>query len=266
VQGSFAGPDELRLALFDHLISKLAPAMRAAYSQAPDWADGVRDALQELLRRLDAHANLARFLIVDSATGDAPMLARREEVLGDLAAALDADRPLAPQEAGPPPFGSEATVKALAAVLHGRLSTDPPPPLCELSGPLMGFIMLPHLGSGAARGELQRAPAAPPGLLPSAGRPALSEAFRVTYRTAGVLAAIAEWPGMSNRQIAAAAGVAHESQISRLLDRLRRLGLVERERGAGAGRVANAWRLTDTGSAVLAEIPWPPGEHDQQIF
>jgi DNA-binding PadR family transcriptional regulator len=50
------------------------------------------------------------------------------------------------------------------------------------------------------------------------------------------------------------AGVAirHPSQVSTVLLRLERDGLVETERGR---RAMNAWRATDHGAAVLAQMP-----------
>ena len=61
--------------------------------------------------------------------------------------------------------------------------------------------------------------------------------MRLTYRTVRVLMVIAEQPGASNREIAEGSGIADQGQISKLLDRLARLDLVEnRRRGAGEGR------------------------------
>ena len=72
--------------------------------------------------------------------------------------------------------------------------------------------------------------------------------MRLTYRTVRVLLAIAETPGASNRELADAAGVADQGQISKLLSRLKSLGLIE---NIGAGPVRgepNAWQLTPKGS------------------
>jgi hypothetical protein len=65
-----------------------------------------------------------------------------------------------------------------------------------------------------------------------------------------VLTVIGERPDASNREIAALAGIADQGQISKLLARLSKLGLIEnfgegQERGA-----ANAWQLTARGAQV----------------
>jgi DNA-binding IclR family transcriptional regulator len=73
---------------------------------------------------------------------------------------------------------------------------------------------------------------------------------RTTYRTTRVLCAIGDSPGLSNREIAEAAGLADEGQTSKLLRRLERRGLVE---NFGIGQTyggPNAWSLTAYGEHV----------------
>ncbi len=74
--------------------------------------------------------------------------------------------------------------------------------------------------------------------------------MRITYRTVRVLIAIASGPGASNREIATAAGIQDQGQVSKLLTRLEHLGLVHNE-GAGPAKGApNAWTLTAKGQRV----------------
>jgi len=86
--------------------------------------------------------------------------------------------------------------------------------------------------------------------------------IRMTVRTRQVLAVIAElseWgSNPTNREIATAAGVKDEGQISRLLARLERHGLLQNAGGLAKG--ANAWRLTPRGEELLrASRPATPG-------
>jgi DNA-binding MarR family transcriptional regulator len=90
-----------------------------------------------------------------------------------------------------------------------------------------------------------------------AGRPA-SGAFRLTVRTHLVLTAIARLgerellPSPSNVEVARAAGIADQAQISRMLKRLEGHGLLRNSGGAGAGAGApNAWVLTPRGEALI---------------
>jgi hypothetical protein len=78
---------------------------------------------------------------------------------------------------------------------------------------------------------------------------------RLTYRTMRVVRVIGEQAGLSNYEISCRAGVSDQGQISKLLGRLARLGLLENttvDREANGG--ANAWRLTPWGRRVDAAI------------
>jgi DNA-binding MarR family transcriptional regulator len=78
--------------------------------------------------------------------------------------------------------------------------------------------------------------------------------IRFTYRTARVLATIAEDSGASNRMIAENAGIADDGQMSRLLRRLQGAGLIE-NLGEGHTRgEPNAWWLTERGEAIHATL------------
>jgi hypothetical protein len=65
------------------------------------------------------------------------------------------------------------------------------------------------------------------------------------------LSAIGDSPGLSNREIAEAAGLADEGQTSKLLRRLEQRGVVQ---NLGLGQScggSNAWLLTADGEQVL---------------
>jgi AcrR family transcriptional regulator/DNA-binding MarR family transcriptional regulator len=79
---------------------------------------------------------------------------------------------------------------------------------------------------------------------------AASAGFRLTARTQLVLIAVSEHAGASNREIAGAAGVRDQGQISKLLARLADRGLIHNTAGATVG-FAKAWRLTPRGEALL---------------
>ncbi len=71
----------------------------------------------------------------------------------------------------------------------------------------------------------------------------------MTYRTLRVLAAIAEHPGSSNREVSDAAGISDQGQISRVLARLQALELIRND-GEQATWAPNEWRLTAKGEQV----------------
>jgi hypothetical protein len=116
----------------------------------------------------------------------------------------------------------------------------------ELAGPLMSMIVLPYLGPAAARRELER-PWSESREMPLRGMPRdplRDLGMRLTYRTVRVLIAVATNPGASNRLLADSAGIGDQGQISKLLARLRGLGLVENLSGGPVRGEPNAWTLT----------------------
>jgi hypothetical protein len=82
--------------------------------------------------------------------------------------------------------------------------------------------------------------------------------MRLTYRTVRVLVAIAALEGRgtnpSNREVSDAADVADQGQISKLLVRLERLGLITNVGVGHARGEPNAWRLTPRGRDVERTI------------
>jgi AcrR family transcriptional regulator/DNA-binding MarR family transcriptional regulator len=88
----------------------------------------------------------------------------------------------------------------------------------------------------------------------TAGVEVVHAGFRLTALTHQVLTAVAtlseEAAGPSNREIAIAAGVRDQGQISRLLARLQDHGLLQKTGGPTGG--VNAWQLTPAGEELLA--------------
>jgi DNA-binding MarR family transcriptional regulator len=74
--------------------------------------------------------------------------------------------------------------------------------------------------------------------------------MRLTYRTLVVLSAIATHPHASNRKIAETAGVHDQGQISKLLARLEKLGLIHNSGNGQAHGEPNAWTLTARGHEI----------------
>ncbi len=213
-----------------------------------------------LLSFLDAEPAIARLLIVESLGAGPRALQRRSQVLAVLIAAVDEGRTgdthrvqagrSAKGGSEPSTLSAEGVVGAVLSVLHARLSEKSPGRLVELTNPLMGMIVLPYLGAGAARRELARPVPKPEGIVPKP--PGMSDplrelGIRLTYRTVMVLMAVAAHPGSSNRVVADEAGISDQGQISKLLRRLEGLGLIEIAGEAPAKGAPNAWTLTEKG-------------------
>jgi AcrR family transcriptional regulator len=250
----FADREDCFLAAFDQALEQGGELLREAYGTESSWSEGVRSALARLLAAMDEEPALARLVIVEALAAGERVLERRAEAFAALAGAVDRAR-AEPAALDPPEVTSEGVVGAVFAVLHSRVLEAGEAPLLELLGPLMSMIVLPYLGAGAAEAELRR-PSPEPVRAPARrrrarrGDPLDGLKMRLTYRTVRVLMVVAEAPGASNREIAEGSGIADQGQISKLLNRLARLELVENTGDGQEKGAANAWHLTPRGEAV----------------
>jgi AcrR family transcriptional regulator len=250
----FADREDCFLAAFEQAISQARLLASEAYERESSWREGTRSALARLLLFIDEEPALARLCVIEALGAGERVLERRSEVLAELAEVIDRGRLATRATREPPEVTAEGVVGAIFAVLHTRVLEGGKKPLTDLLGPLMSMIVLPYLGAKAASRELSR-----PAPIPRDRHtrpPARSKDpleglnMRLTYRTVRVLMAVAEHPGANNREIAEGAGIVDQGQISKLLNRLSRLSLVEnlgegQEKGA-----ANAWQLTARGAQV----------------
>jgi hypothetical protein len=211
-------------------------------------------------------------LVVQALSGGPEVLERREEALSRLVKVVDEGRRL-PRGARHTPLTAEGLVGAAFGIVYARLLKGQSAPLTGLSGELMGMIVLPYLGPGASRRELAL-PAPRPSSPRVAQGPALaagdvgggvlvvdpleSVPMRLTYRTSRVLEGVALLAGRgvdpSNRELADYAGIQDPGQVSKLLRRLERLGLLANSGAGHAKGEPNAWRLTVQGELVARSI------------
>jgi len=251
----FADREDCFLAAFEQGLSQARLLASEAYERESSWRDGIRAALARLLVFMDDEPALARLCVVEALGAGERVLERRAEVLDELAAVIDRGRVLTNANREPPEVTAEGVLGAVFAVLHTRVLERSAQPVTDLLGPLMSMIVLPYLGAKAAGRELGR-----PALeLPRERRswaaarhrdPLEGLNMRLTFRTVRVLMVIAERPGASNREIAQASGIADQGQISKLLNRLARLELVQNLGGGRARGAANAWQLTPRGAQL----------------
>jgi AcrR family transcriptional regulator len=285
----FVDREACLLAAFDDAIRRIATVVVPAYVEPLRWREKIRAGLVALLEFLDCERGIGRLAIVETLGAGANALERRRSVLAEVIAVVDEGRSEVKHGEGPPPMAAEGIVGGVLAVLHSRLlegiddsppelagprtAASPPPPtmrgpriedpeggsLLGLAGPLMSMIVLPYLGAAAARREL-RQPVPARHAKPQTGPadPLRDLDMRLTYRTVRVLMAVAELGGRgsypSNRQVGVAAGTQDQGQISKLLSRLHRLGLIHNA-GVGPGKGApNAWTLTPKGAEIERTI------------
>jgi AcrR family transcriptional regulator len=257
----FANCEECLAAALDDALALLGQELRDARLERLAWRERVRTGLWIILCFLDREPALARICVVQTLRGGPRTLAHRERALGALVRALDEGRQLGTRVTQATALTAEGLVGAAMAILHARLLRDELP-LRDLLGELMGMIVLPYLGPAAARREqTRRSPraiaGAPPQSVTAAAR-ATGDLLdgvemRLTYRTTRVLEVVAESPGASNRRVAEGAGIQDQGQVSKLLARLQRLGLLANAAEGHPGE-PNAWSLTSKGKGVAQSI------------
>ncbi len=280
----FTDREDCFVAALDDALARVAAVVVPAYEReatraVQSWREPIRAALVELLGLFDEDPGLGRLVVVESLAGGPRALERRNIVLDRLIAAVDEGRQQGGAVSGPPALMAEGVVGAVSSILYARLAaangsgagavpvagsaraTQDDRALLDLTGSLMSMIVLPYLGKAAAARELARPV---PTRRASSVRAGASDPFRdlgmrLTYRTVRVLDAVAANPDASNRQIGDTAGISDQGQISKLLARLARLGLIDNAPGASDKGLANKWRLTERGQGIQRAIEEPRG-------
>jgi AcrR family transcriptional regulator len=251
---AFADSEDCFLTVLEETITRAAIVAGEAYYGRRHWRAGIRCALGEMLVLMESEPALARLWIVETLKGGERVLERRARALERLAEVIGEGRTATNAACAPPGIVAVGVVGGALEILHARLLSPSEEPLTDLLGPLMYMIVLPYLGERAARNELNKPSprvTRPKPARWSDGDPLNGLKMRLTYRTVRVLVAIGQRPGASNREVAEASDIVDQGQISKLLNRLGRLELIENH-GAGQEKGgANAWQLTGRGEQLV---------------
>jgi AcrR family transcriptional regulator len=256
----FATREECLLAVFENVVALVERELLAAKLECLPWRERVRLGLWTILSFFERESMMARVCVVHSLQGEATLLARRELLTSRLAAIVDEGRNESTRAAQASSLTAEGLVGAALSIVYTRLLRERREPLTDLLGELMGLIVLPYLGLTAAKREQTRPVPVPPSGLGQldderfATDPLEGISMRLTYRTMRVLECVAAQPGASNRRLSVLAGVPDQGQMSKLLSRLERLGLLVNTCDAGAKGEPNEWRLTAQGLQVTQTI------------
>jgi len=249
----FSDREDCLHAAFEQALTYATERVLPAYEAEDRWREKVRAGLVALLGFLDAEPVIGKLLIVESHAGGQATSKRRGEVIAALTSAVEEGGVEGKASVTPSSLTAEGVVGGVLAVIQSRLQAQGGAGAVGLTNPLMSMIVLPYLGAAAARRELERTVPQSKGSTgekPLGADPFKDAGMRLTYRTVRVLFAVASHPDASNRQVGEAAGITDQGQISKLLNRLERIGLV-RNTGAGAGKgMPNAWSLTEKGQRI----------------
>jgi AcrR family transcriptional regulator/DNA-binding MarR family transcriptional regulator len=257
------------VALIEDVLALLDDELAHAGLEGLAWRERVRGGLLAILGFFDREPALARVCVVQALRGGPRVLELREAVLARLAGVLDEGRQSGQRAGDCTPLTAEGLVGAAFGIVHARLLRREQSPLVDLAGELMGMIVLPYQGPAAARREQTRP--TPECASPAQERPrartVLSQdplqdlQMRLTYRTARVLQGISQQSCASNRAVADHAGIQDQGQVSKLLARLERRGLIVNRPDGHVKGEPNAWSLTPLGDQVAQRLrmaPLPP--------
>src|SRR6202453_817102 len=266
----FVDREDCLFAIMDETRAWVAAELVAADLDELSWRERVRNGLWIVLSFFDREPELARLCVVQSARGSQRVLEWREQILEQVIAMVDEGRLQSERAAQVPPLTAEGVVGAVIAIVQRRLQEITGGSLSELQNELTSIIVLPYLGRARADRELKHQlggvdfslrpdtaakKTSHPRPAYHAGEDPLAEIpMRLTYRTARVLEAVAAHPGSSNREIGERADIFDQGQVSKLLARLKRLGLLANSGNGQSKGEANAWRLTELGERVTRQL------------
>ncbi len=273
--------DDLRdcfLAVLDQGTEWVIGIISQAFVGRESWMDGLRWALASLLMFLDSEPMLARVWLVESMAAGGWALEHREHRLRDILSVIRDAWPL-PDSLELRPLvieGIYASVEGL--VVQRVIAGDAGSSLIDLLGPLMGLIAAPFLGDDSAQHEIEIGDGLAQAITANGSRSLLSRMPEVggahtatgwpeealtpalpavlsnprAHRARLCVLFLAEHSGSSNSQVAAGIGISRRGQISALLARLARDGLVLKT-ACGLGR-PNEWRLSPDGEKATAVL------------
>jgi AcrR family transcriptional regulator len=255
----YADREECFLEALDEGVARASRYALDGYDEKGRWLDRMRGVLTGLLAFLDAEHATGRLLIVESLAAGDRALSRRRAAVERMVAFVDEANAELKADKRTPSLTAEGVVGGVLSILHSRLLEDASGRFLELRNSLASMIVLPYLGSAVARRELSRpAPKAPAKPYRVERDPLSQLDMRLTYRTVRVLLAVAGKPGDSNRGVAARAGIGDQGQISKLLARLEKLGLVVNQSSMPGTGAPNAWVLTEQGEEVHVALAARP--------
>ncbi len=269
----FENCEECLLSVLEDILAQITGELAEAHLDDLPWRERIRIGLWTILCFFDREPALARICVVQSARGSQQVLERREALLGALAGVIDEGRGESARVEECAPLTAEGLVGASVSILYTRLLKRERKPLTDLLGELVAMIVAPYLGVAVARRERTRpAPARRVSPRESGGAEmrGVSAAsvlqdipMRLTYRTVRVLEAIAAHPGVSNRKVAERVGITDQGQVSKLLARLERLGLLQNTGEGHTKGEPNAWRLSEKGRQVAQSIRIHTHDHKE---
>ncbi len=137
----------------DRLVAEL---LTAAVAEG-DWRRGVRAGLFALLRFAEQRPALTRALLIEAEIVGGPALAKREQAIEAVGAAIDSAREQAAAEKRPPELTGLFVAGGIATYVGEQLATGEPGAAWDGLPELMRFATGPYFGEEAADAEFEAA-------------------------------------------------------------------------------------------------------------
>ncbi len=258
----FENFEQCFLTVLDAAMRRTSARIAQAFAQNATWEEQAVAGLAALLSALDADLCLARVCLVEA-------LAAGPVALEYHAREIELLKHMVNSAAGPARTGrhsstlsAEATVVAVAGILHRRLITGEAPPFIDLLAPLASLALEPYFDEPtvtqaherakrlaqelSTRRAARRATPATDTVIPKA----LSNPR--AHRGRECLSYLAAHPGASNRALGKGIGLTRAEQAASLLARLASQGLLVKRTGRPGH--PNAWSLTPHGEQVAKAL------------
>jgi AcrR family transcriptional regulator len=269
------GLDEGLIVLLDDVLAQTSALAAAQLERHETWQEGLCAAIASVLVYFDAEPEIARVCFVHTSGASSAVVEHRERVVQAFRARIVASIEREGEHVSP--VTAESVLASIMGVVRARLVPREQSRLLELLGPLMETVAVPLAASeGIVREQRRRGDglarairageadwALPPRMCADT-EPGEGQALPAMLANPGARRAreclrhLLEHPDSSNRDVATGIGVAHRSQISKLLSELAAEELVVK-RSEGVGK-RNAWRLTPQGeqaARILEPRPEP---------
>lgn len=153
----FASKDDCFAQAYEAWIERLGASLLEAAAAAGEWRAGVQAALTSLFSFVVEKPAIARALFVEVQVAGGPALARREEAVERLAAALDSVRPELDPDAAPPEATGIFVVGGIDACVCEALSGGEPDRIWDSLPELMHLAVGSYFGREAGEAASEEA-------------------------------------------------------------------------------------------------------------
>ncbi|MFL5901012.1 MAG: TetR/AcrR family transcriptional regulator [Solirubrobacterales bacterium] len=147
----YESKDACFLAAYDDVVERLRETVGAACADGGDWAGGVLDALEALLRFVVDDPARARLVLVEGLRAGKGVYDRYQEALQSFVPYLRDGAPAPDGGPHPPEATDEAVVGGIASLLARRMLAGEIEPVGEFLPEIGEFALTPYLGAAEAR-------------------------------------------------------------------------------------------------------------------